>query len=653
MLAPANIKRKKVLDIIISIILISSLGLATFIVSCSNQDNIISTLDQSSPYHPQVHGEENLFNAAVTGFFQNIGSGAANQIGSDGIGWLFGAMGLTTQSPDYTAQLDSIISLLNEINNSIQQTNSELSEIEHTLQTSQCNYQQSLIYPNITVISNLYNTYQRYVFTADSTHDSIPNADMLSWSNSVLNTTTGIPMALGNIQQNLSVPGGTNAISSCISTTLIHGPQNGTFKEDSVYYAAALNVMYYYYYWETVALGLLSEAYHYIAWVEAGRPGSDSGYSVDSIQLICSDLSNFNVQVNCNAAIQASNNVYNSILTQFQYVGAPYTDGNLLYQKNTSGENFVWVRSLEDYTAQSGASCNYPLNVNNLCGPTAGKFGSTLSYTTYYGTQSFIYPPYYVLNGLVNPTPNTSETVGHYLDSLGFENMDVSPPKVLIADTLVKLTSTGHDFNYYIDTMTVIPYISPGYPPFTVEDSHGSVYKRAIYSELYDFIGYSSGAHATAVAMHYTGWEIQTFFCVPYWNPVLAYWSTTGSGSPSPWAGGSGNNGYILFCQESGEYTIDDVQVFTWNSTSVSPGWSYYSINSSPQNAFFIPVKTDFSGSDGCVSYAGPTGTTVPYKNFTLEGVITKCGADFQDFISVNFPKPQTCNNPIVVCQNY
>lgn len=649
-------KRKIVIDTIIGILLISTLGLAAFIVSCSDQDNIITSFnsDQSSPYHQHVHGKEELFNAAVTGLFESTASNAGNQLENEGIGWAFGAMGLTSQSPDYTSQLNEIIQDLGIIIASINETNAELAEIKKILATYNCDYEQGLIASDITAISTLYSTYQTYLFTANSTHDTIPDSSMASFANVALNgtsTNVSIPTALQAIWNNFAEPGGTNAINSCIDTTLISEPHNGTFRQDSFYYAGALNVLYYYYYWQTVGLGLLSEAYHYNAWVAAGRPGSNVGFGADSVQLICSDSSNFNVQFNCNAVIQASNNVYNSMLTQFQSVGAPYTGNDLLYQKGLNGENMVWVRSLEDYTSQSGASCNYPLNITNVCGPTAGKFGSTLSYTTYYGTENFTNPGFTELNGLVNPTPSTSGTIGNYLDSLGFENMNVNPPKVLIADTLVKLVSTGHDFNYYIDTMSVIPYISPGYPVFTVEDSHGSVYKRAIYSELYDFIGYSSVA--TNVAMRYTGYEVlsSSSGCLTDWRKIQATWVSYCS--PSPWGGGCSPSGSIVFCQDwdggQGSYDINDFTPFSW---SPAPGWSYYSTNSNPQNAFFIPVRKNFSGTTGCASYTGPTGPA-NYKNFNSQGVVTRCGADFQNFISVNFPAPPTCSSNIVVCYSY
>ncbi|MEO8209601.1 MAG: hypothetical protein ABI840_03485 [bacterium] len=640
-------KRKKLRDIIISLFLISTLGTASFIVSCSDQENINGVSfqsDGSQVYHQHIHGQSGLVQSAVTALFENIGSGAANEIGAVGVGWLFSAMGLSSQSPDYTSQLNSIINDLNEIENSINQTNAELAQIEQILSTANCNYEQSLVSSDITAISTLNNTYQNLVFTANKTLDTIPNADMIAFANDVLNgtsTNVSIPTALNNIWNNLQEPGGTNVISSCIDTILISAPANGTFKGDSIYYAKALSVMYYYYYWETVGLGLLSEANHYNAWVSAGMPGSGVGYSADSVQLICSDLSNFNVQLNCNAVIQTSNNLYNSLLTQFQYVGAPYTGEDLLYQKTTNGGNLAWVKSLEDFTAQSGANCNYPLGFDNYCGPTAGKPGQAITFNTYYGTQNFEYANYNELNGLVTPvTPIGNNIIGDYLGTIGFENLNF---KILIADTLLKIEDSN--ISDYYDTMTVVPFINGLANTYT--NTSGQV--KAIYSVASDFLRLMGGSPNGI----YISSPCEQVGNATYYI-YRVHWKDT-TYNKSIWGTWNFLDGWAEYCQ--GVNTL--VQPLEWDAPtgstagSYAPGWSYYLKNSNPQNGYFLPVRTNFSGSNGCVSYVEPSGARVNYYNFNSEGVVTKCGADFQDYVGANLPRPPTCSSTIVVCNNY
>ena len=632
-------KRKNLRDIIISFFLLSTLGTATFIVSCSDQDNIISSLnsDSHSPYHQHIHGLREETSSPITLAFSSVASGAAQEVGEIGMGWALSSMGLVSASPDWEAEFNTINKDLNQIISLLAEADAELEDIYNALNVINCSSWEQQLVTDIGAIMNEYDEYNSILLTA-SGGDTALFAANSTFANHVLNGIGGsqppISTALSNIEANLSTPN-SGVIVSCLST--IPFPSNGTFRGDSVYYETAQNYLNYYYGWMTIGLGLLSEAEHWQAWLAAGGPGTGQGYSADSVQLVCNDKYAENY---CNQVIIKTNGVYNSLLSQFKAVGAPYTGEDLLFQTNLNGENVVWVRSLEDYTDQSGANCNYPLNINNLCGPTAGKFSSTLSYTTYYGTKNFVYPGFNELNGLVNPTPTTSGTVGYFLDSLGFENMNVNPPKILIADTLIKLTSTGNDFAYYIDTMTVIPYISPGYPVFTQENYYGDVTKRAIYSELYDFIGYNK-TNAPDVSMYYTGYNvISNAPCSQYSGTprgIKTSWFT--SGSALPWGGPGGSSGSIYFCQEEDGYNVFDITPFAWNSTAASPGWSYYSTNSSPQNAFFIPVRTDFSSADGCLS---------GYSNLNAGGFITMCGEDFQNYLNLNLPVSPTCSIPNV-----
>ena len=626
-------KRKNLRDIIISLFLISTLGTATFIVSCSDQDNIISSInsDRHSPYHQHVHGLRGETSSPITATFSSVASGAAQEVGEIGMGWALSSMGLTASSPDWEAEFATINKDLNEIISLLAETNAELTEINNTLEILNCSIQNSSLQTQTGAIQNYLGIYNTLMTDAAEMDTNGQYVNFTNFADEVINGTStvmSVAAALSDIQANVNT--GTGVIVSCLGP--IPKPANGTFRGDSVYYVTAQSLLNYYYYYQTIGLGLLSEAYHWKAWVAAGGPGTGKGFSADSVQLVCNDP---NAIYDCNFVIVQTNNLYNTLLIEFKETGAPYTGEDLLFQKNTYGDIFVWVRSLEDFTEQSGSNCNYPLNINNLCGPTIGKFGSTSSTTTYYGTQNFKYPTsYYQLNSLVNPTPTTNGTIGNYLDSLGFENMNVNPPKVLIADTLIYLRSVGHDFNYYIDTMSVIPYISPGYPLFTVKDSHGNVYQRAIYSELYDFIGYASPT-AIDVAMYYTGYEVTgSSSCGNNERAIKAHWSTPGLASP--WGGSSGS---IMFCQNLSDYDLYDITPFTWSSSANSPGWSYYSVNSHSQNAFFIPVRTDFSGSDGCLT---------DYSNLNAGGFITMCGEDFQNYLNLNLPVSPTCSIPNV-----
>lgn len=631
-------KRKIFRDIIIGCFLISTLSTAVFIVSCSD-DDILSTLADRNNNYSLHSGAGSLFLAGVTNLFSGIGTGAANQIGVVGIGWAFGALGLSSQSPDYTNQLNIIADDLQDITDAINQTNTELTNIENTLSAFKCDYESSLIYGDISAIKNWYGQYTNIIYTASTTHDTIPNADMISLTNGILNGVPGGTESVTDAMNNIWV-GMNTAITTCIDT--LQSPAAGTFKGDSVYYNSALSTLYYYYYWQSVGLGLLSEAYHYSAWVSADSMGATTGYSSDSVMAICTgiDTNIFNVALNCNYVLQYSNNVYNSLLPQFQTIGAPYTGEDFIYQKTPEGQDLVWVRSLEDFTAQSGANCNLstPLSMQyhdyNVCGPTVGLKGSTLSVTSYRGTQGFHFPAYQQFLSLVE---------GNNLGNTGFENMEY---KILIGDTLVVIGSTDIPSNAQdmFDTISVVPFVMNNHLYSTTFDFSGSSYGilSSIGYTLYGSCAYSININGTVDCSHSNGTD--DAFQVVFETILPDFiW---GGNSQNYIATGSDN-----VCYSPGPEVNCILGSFIWQSTP--PGWSYGAVNSRPLPAFQIPVKSSFSGTSGCVSYTNPNGGVTYYSNYNTTGVITICNATFQEFIGVNFPAPATCSSNIVVCNSY
>ncbi len=605
-------------DLIIGCLLVSTLGIAVFMVSCSEQEGVnnasLNTVDEYRPHQHRI----GIASSALTSAFASVGRGAASEVGSVGMGWLLGAMGLTTSSgPDWQAEFNKINDDLNQIISLLNDIDQELIAIENTLNQINCTLQQTSLQADLAAIKAEYLQYTTLMMTA-AQGDTLSNAVMLNFANNVING-TGTQVSIANALSNIQVNAG-QVIQGCLP--LISKPANGTFGQDTTYYDQAHSLLNNYYYYQTIGLGLLSEAYHYKAWIAAGRPGGNQGYSSDSVQMVCS--ANSNAAIECNTVINQSNAVYNILLTQFKLTGAPYTGSDLLYQKNTSGQELVWVKSLEDYTIQSGANCNYPLTsvsvaqgVDPTCGPTAGIVGSAFSFTTYHGTQNFQKPRLQYLNGLVDPLPDIgSSPIYTYLESLGFESMN---NKILIADTLVFIKSTVSNGWYFIDTMHVVPFIFNALKEYTNHDGN----KRAIYSTTSDFL----------VAMYATSsTNISSSACAESIAPAKKV-NWTASLAPPVW-GLAG--GYIQFCEYTQFNPPEYVATipFTWNSKSTAPGWSYYAVNANPQRAYFLPVKSNFSGSTGCLP---------GYNNLNSAGFITKCGSDLQDYLIANLPIPPTC----------
>ncbi|MEZ4691299.1 MAG: hypothetical protein R3A12_14520 [Ignavibacteria bacterium] len=127
------------------------------------------------------------------------------------------------------------------------------------------------------------------------------------------------------------------------------------------------------------------------------------------MQAVCND--NSVTEFYCNEVMVNTNDLYNSLLIQFSYGGASYTNNYTILQ-NINNNPVVWVRSLEDFTSQSGYNCPDTLT-NSLsqdvrkqpCGPTMGCVISVLGDTVYRGTSGFSYATGNDLNNLLDRLP--------------------------------------------------------------------------------------------------------------------------------------------------------------------------------------------------------------------------------------------------------
>lgn len=604
---------KKFSDLLIGCLLISTLSLAIFIVSCSD-DSPVTPINASrnTGYHTHVHTGVDLSTSVIGIVFGQIGVGAVEEVGQVGMGWVLGAMGLTSQSPNYTHQLEIINDDLDSIINLLNDADDLLTGIDSILNVINCTLQQTSLQAELSAIQTQYTQYNVFISTA-AQGDTIPNTDMQNFANTVINGSGSQPSiedALSSIQVNINTTDG--VIVSCMETVPVVAA--GTFGQDSIYYPKVQSILNYYYYYQTIGLGLLSEAYHYNAWVDAGSPGS-SYTSADSVMLVCDD--NSKSALECNEVVVQTNTVYNTLLTQFNFVGEQYTNSDLIYQLSSGGQSFVWIRSLEDFTEQSGAGCTYPLETGNYCGPAAGYPNQTLSYSIYYGTSGFELSGLTGFNALVDDaTPIESyATIGDYLQTLGFENMS---NKILISDSLVLLTDVSP--NSYFDTMHVVPFINTSDGTYT--NTGGTV--RALYSEVNDFKHLMGGS---PYSINYEG------SCVGGSGGIYkVHWRNDNSSAGS-W---DYLDGYTELCEYEGNSGNQVIVPLYWLS-GYAPGWSYYLVNSSPQKGFLLPVRSDFSGSTNCLP---------GYSNTNIQGVVTLCGEDYQDYLDVNLPEPATCDLP-------
>ena len=593
---------RKLRDVVVSILLLSSLVFGSLLVSCSEEDGIL-VQPTSNTGGPNLVGSP--ISNGITSAFQSIGKGAAGQIGKVGIGWFLGAIGITTQSQGWEEQLARIEQDLDSIVTLLSIADSELRAIDSTLNIINCAEQQSSLQTEIGTIKNLYDQYNAILATA-SEGDTVANSILQDWSDQVLaegNHTANISVGiiLGTIQANLETNSG--AIIACIQN--ISKPSSGSFGLDTLYYNQASQFFNYYYYYQTIALGMLSEAYHYRAWVNAGSPGSTYA-TADSVQKVCTE--NGTSQNDCNNVVVQTNTQYNALIGQLMDVGGPITSEYLLYQVNSSNEPVVWVRSMQDFTTQSGSNCTYPLSMYNLCGSLVGVANSTLNFTKYRGTQGFQFAEITELSLLVNEyNTNSFANVSDYLKSVGFKDTDTG--LIFIPAGLIKFDG-GFAGDVY-----AIPFIDASMK------NHG-------YFSSNNFNGilpYSLHGDSP---------------CGPYEFEYDVNYNN-GATIKNDWYKLSGKS---KICKgDYGGYVVSNN--LSWSSSSTAPGWAYNGnsstsvpINSATSKAFHLPIRKDFTGTTGCLNGR---------SNYNKANMLTMCNDDFSSYLNSNIPKPPTCNTGI------
>ena len=433
-------------DLIICTLLIGSLALAAFLVSCSEDGSIFGPNNNGLG---TVNSTEDTEYSAIVTMFTNIAEGAEAQVGSDITGWVLGAMGIagssgtnySQQIANISEQLDSIITLLGDVDN-------ELTQINQTLLANNCGYQSSTLQDAIGEIKELYNQYNAMLSVA-SVGDTIPDTTMRSWSDKVLGNNPGwtdIGSQMGHMQENLESNSG--AIYSCVKALRL--PEENMLNGDTSYYNGVDAITNYYYYWQSLGLLLISEANHYYAWVEAGRPGG-STLSADSIQAVCN--ANGSALYFCNESGIETNQLYNSLLTQMTYGGAQYTSEHFIFQYSSTNP-VVWTRSLEDFTVQAGYNnCRMPLYNGEPCGPAAGYFYTKLTDTTYRGLSGLTFANSTDLIQWIDVTAASSYgALYEYLDAQGFNSM--------ISKTVIASDSINITFFDANETSAVIPFFT-------------------------------------------------------------------------------------------------------------------------------------------------------------------------------------------------
>ena len=577
--------------------LIFSMALAVTIVACKK--------DSTTPTDNTVKPPEFVSDAgtsAITAVFESVGKGAMGEIGNVGMSWALSALGLAGGSPDYTQQFENIDNDLKVISAQLSAMELELEQLGQDITILNCNSQQTGINGYITSIITLQDSYNAMMSIANDTSTILADSTMNKWVEQVLDEgVNGMKKVLAGISQAMFVAGDDGIIPTCIKA--LDNPKNGTF--DSTYYLSVQTITNYYYYYQALGLSYLNEAYHYKAWVAAGKPNSTS-YSADSIANVCShpDGRSF-----CIDAASYTNTVYNSLLQQFSPAGAPYSDDNFLMEYDSTNP-MLWVKSLEDFTLANSDNCPDPLTSANPCGITAGKYNEPLSnpqiYRTY-GGWIIASNDVHLKNLLAGWT---SGTVGDYLEnSFGFKNMK---NKIVMGNNnySIELSWAQAYFNFigFFDT-DMDKSFGLNQPTYSTNDYN----LLAPKSPLYVNNNYAQKPCPNFYNYQQPGWLPESFLqsrnnfyiiCARSWVTAAIYSLPQESCAPLEWCQG-GEPGWLA--------NIGTVQ-YRWPITPIAK----------------------FT----CTS---------PYTPKNTGGIWSMCGSNFIAFLEANIPIPPSCNDPSIL----
>jgi hypothetical protein len=621
--------------------LVISIVLAVTIVAC-NKDFLATpeyaAVDLEAKADPFSTTDEV---GDIAGFvFEQIGTGLLRKIGDAGMGWALGAIGLSAEgntTAETKVELGKINDKLTTINNSLTSISNELQTLETEIGTLGCSNAISNLEDNISWISVLQDDYSNFIAVAKNDSLAIPSDTLQRFVNHVLNGETNggkmMHLILNDFKIHLYGSLDASILDRCLDITKQPLPEYG-FGTDTEYYNKVSKISNYYYGWYTAALLLFNEANNYNSWKIASNSSLDTTLTTVSIAKICDITDNVGIQLNCGINIKLDTTAYNVLKTMFTMVGAPYTNSNQILN-NTIYGGALWARSLEKYNQGLGFDqCDDPLiykdPVHNApCGVVQNFYFSNLGFTpnflnTFEHKSGWQFASMDELQSLFPEANSASSflTVGHYLESLGFEKL-VNTGKVVQAHRgygepyTIHLSNSGTsliigpDNQYRMQEFDVIPFFYVDMYAY-----HGLIINDAQFSNIFPYSRY--GAEHYCEAYEYDNWCYYN-----HWEHKSAL--TSGNDYASSSTGYFRGHAMNELNETGGErgvwtqFTWTDSNWIPGNGTTIltpGPGW----LSQNNTSAFMWPVN--IIANTTCDAIPGRTKT-----NYV--GALSMCGDDF------------------------
>jgi len=465
----------------------------------------------SSNYYVWAADEDSLPVATTKTVFGTIGEGVGNQIGSDltnaCFGWALGKMGFggNSQLNEISDQLGEIIDDLNIMIDQLNDIDESINQLDCNTLTDQVKQAWSYIRDQEIDYYNFVQNAQLYGInptegTCDPSKGESECADL--WADNVLGGAgTGYPGGVGGALTAIdtflrSTRTAQGAILACETLAPL---ATGDWEAKSGYWNATYGYNNFWYNAQTRGLNLLVEAYHYTAWQSAGSPVGN----VTDYMTICTDPCQYasnstilnDIKTNCALAYDWTNSTYQNLIAQYEEIGAPFSDENIIVQYTNVGNGTstatLYTRSLESFSAAAGDNCPYPLTSNAPCGVLASAdivfSGDSLYSSTFLkgGKTVFGYSQWvpanqtdfdYLIQGYAGvgsntmyPCANPSDTYGCYMESEGgFQNF-VNKIFFLQAQTNIKVGTLSGQLKIFLDTDYQYIYDQKGVNNYMIE----------------------------------------------------------------------------------------------------------------------------------------------------------------------------------------
>jgi hypothetical protein len=534
---------------------------------------------------------------SAAGLFTPLAKSAAGEVVNSFVGWGLSAVGVGGPG------LADISDQLGQITSQLQAIETTLSGIENDLTLANCITENNQANPAVTAIKAANRQYTNLVNTAAEKPDNPPSASALSgFAEMVLtgesNMNISMGYALASIDTAMRSTTDQGILANCLKNTIVPLPGAGStnyFGTDGAYYgylqtrsqATVDDFVGYYYGYETIALMLLVEAYHIEAQQAAEMPTEaypPPKLSPADVGQLClnSQIYSGDVGLYCTDAEGYTNQAYEYVEGWFAAAGLPYTDDQVLLWN--TGDHPLYVRSLEDFTQAfpHTVPCTVPLTAAEPCGVTTATWATAADpmVVPYDG-----YLTWQTLNqGQVQNLLGHAGSLppGQYMNSLGFEN----------AEHKIILTSTRAQFPYVSGTDEMACFFHTDLP-------------RGIYCSAEDAL--NGLLQGTGVYCGLLGPELVE----------------TNSGLPA------GDNDFFAAETQCAQAGPSEVWV-------TQPGWL---VGNTGENAVQYRWPLLMTGTLTCTK--GADGKTRSQTN--PQGVLTRCGADYDALFNRLVPRPVTC----------